>query len=98
MSNEAYEMTRSQSNASTDDQPNGEYDDREQETRLLNKEGNNSEDEQDDEDDDLDEEDEEWAIIVDENAVDGISPEYRVKCPFIFCSSFDSKPNSNLLL
>lgn len=77
MADEAYEMTRSQSNASTDDQPNGEYDDADQETRLLNKEGENSEDEGD-EVDDLDEEDNEWAIIVDENAADGTSSEYKV--------------------
>lgn len=65
MPEEAYEMTRSQSEGSSSaDRPSGAYDRREEEARLLNKESD-SEDEVD-----FEEEDEVWATIVEEGGDD----------------------------
>lgn len=73
MPEEAYEMTRSHSDASrSTDQPNSLYDGPEEEANLLNKEEQSDSDSDEEEEEGTLEEDEEWAIIVDENAVDGI--------------------------
>lgn len=81
MPEEAYEMTRSHSDAShSTDQPNSLYDSNEEEAGLLNKEGQSDTDEEEEE---ALEEDEEWAIIVDENAVDGVH-DYEKVIRFIF--------------
>lgn len=71
MPEEIYEMTRSHSDASqSTDQPHSMYDGPEEEAELLNKEDRSDSEEEEEE---RLEEDEEWAIIVDENAVDGLN-------------------------
>lgn len=81
MPEEAYEMTRSQSEASNStDRPSEAFDGREEEARLLNKEDQSDSEEEDDEE--LGE-DEEWAIIVDENGVE-TTHEYEKVTHYIF--------------
>lgn len=65
MPEEAYEMTRSVSGASSSiDNHNEAYDSREEEAQLLDKEDRSSDT---DEEDDIEDEEEEWAVIVEEN-------------------------------
>lgn len=76
MSEEAYEMTRSHSEAS---RSNSVYEGNEEEANLLNKEDQSD---TDGEEEEVLQEDEEWAIVVDENAVDGVH-EYDKVYPFV---------------
>ncbi|KAG2194458.1 hypothetical protein INT47_003826 [Mucor saturninus] len=84
MADEVYEMTRSHSTASrSTDQPSSIYDGPEEEANLLNKEDGSDSDNDEEEET---EEDEAWAIIVDEDTVDGIhdyekdNPTLRYAC------------------
>lgn len=69
MAEESYEMSRSRSDASRSTDQHGEYNSEEEQVNLLNKEEQS--DSEEEEEEEL-EEDEEWAIIVDENEVNGV--------------------------